>query len=323
MTEAPLPVELEEALADLGDERSAPLRRTWSNLDHAFPESAYPPADEALSVLRRRIDVSAPATRHRRDRPAWRPGRAVLALAFATLLVAVVGGSWWFQRSLSVLAPHGEIIEHALPDGSLAVLAPGSEIRYRRAFGDVFARRAPARTIRMQGEVFFEVVADPRPLIVETHDAVVEVLGTAFSVRARPGDVSSATRVEVERGSVRLTSPAGRGDGVVLAAGESGGIAATGAPAAETTAVDVAVWRRGGFAIHELPLADVLREIERRFDVTVIAGRDLPYHTRLTLFYRRSVDVENLLHDVALAAGLEYRPVQGGFEVSQPTPADS
>jgi len=66
-----------------------------------------------------------------------------------------------------------------MADGSLAVLKPGSGLRYLRSF-------AHKREVFLDGEAFFEVHKNPAiPFLVHSSDMVVRVLGTSFTVRSK------------------------------------------------------------------------------------------------------------------------------------------
>lgn len=65
-----------------------------------------------------------------------------------------------------------------MADGSLAVLKPGSGIKYPRSF-------KAGREAFLDGEAFFEIHKNPKmPFLVHSHDMVVRVLGTSFTVRS-------------------------------------------------------------------------------------------------------------------------------------------
>jgi len=83
------------------------------------------------------------------------------------------------------------------PDGTTATLNASSKIRIPLGYA------AGKREIEMEGDVFYTVVEDKdHPFKVSADNAVVEVLGTSFEVRAYPDE--KRVRTEVSTGSVRL-----------------------------------------------------------------------------------------------------------------------
>jgi transmembrane sensor len=289
---------------------------TWDRLAEAAPlapPAGAPSTAEAWAALAPRL--AAPTPRRRAaDRPmrGWRhaPLAATSAVLSAVVLSALL---WWVHAPAALHVPAGGQGTVILPDGSTAELSGDTRLSYRRGFRAFPLRAASERAVRLEGEAFFTVVPGMRAFTVHTHNAVVEVVGTAFNVRARSGESLAATRVAVARGAVRVIGPTG--DGATVRPRESAEVAAGGIITTTTDPGPVAVWRNGGFAIHERPLADVLREVERRFGVTIRGAPDLPYDLPLTLYYSRVVDAETVLHDITLAAGLHYRPLRGGYDV--------
>lgn len=86
--------------------------------------------------------------------------------------------------------------EVLLADGSRVVLEPGSVLRYPSEFS------SESRTVRMEGNVFFDVAKDQgRPFFVHAGDVSVRVLGTSFTIREM-GESSAATEVAVITGKV-------------------------------------------------------------------------------------------------------------------------
>lgn len=321
MSSLNLPADLVDALAELPEAEADQLAEVWSFLDRKDDVATrVPSTEDAWRDLSRRID-SSPARAPRADRPPRRRKTEVRIIAGAlfAFFVAVTGLLWWSQPVM-LASTAGEVVEHVLPDGSTVILAPETQLEVDRRFAGGWL--APdTRNIRLSGEAFFDVVGGDRPFIIETHDAVVEVVGTAFSVRSRASDARSATWVVVESGTVRLRPHAEQEEMITIHRGQAaevGSAVATDTRPTET----IAGWRDGGFAIYELPLSDVLREIERRFALTILAGDDIPHGTPLTLFYGRKVDARTVLHDVALATNLEYRPIRGGYEVLRPSTSD-
>jgi ferric-dicitrate binding protein FerR (iron transport regulator) len=105
--------------------------------------------------------------------------------AAAVAVILVVAGALWFllPGSETVITAQNEILAHALPDGSIVTLSAGSEISYNKGFGK------NTRDVELSGEAYFEVTPDAsHPFVVSGNDARIEVLGTAFNVRAKENE---------------------------------------------------------------------------------------------------------------------------------------
>ena len=133
--------------------------------------------------------------------PSWfarRSNRFWMAAASVTLLV---GCGWWFREPLqykSYQTAYGQTTDVYLEDGSRVALNSNSRLKVPRLgfWGDV-------REVALEGEAEFSVshTIDHKRFVVKTSEKFqVEVLGTTFSVFARP----RGTKVALKSGSVRI-----------------------------------------------------------------------------------------------------------------------
>jgi len=84
-----------------------------------------------------------------------------------------------------------------LSDGSLALLKPGSNLRFPKTFSST------TRTVYLTGEAFFEVAHNKeKPFLVHSNGMVTRVLGTSFTVRAFKDD--AFFKVIVNTGKVQV-----------------------------------------------------------------------------------------------------------------------
>ena len=330
MTDSLLPPEIARELDGRSD--ADRLARTWQLVSDALPDTlppGVPSTAEAWAEIEIKLGPERAAGTFRpqpaEDRAAVRGASTGLArwarplAVLGALLAATVGGeAWWARQSVLTEAAAGTQRRVELDDGSSVVLNSGSRLTYARGLGATLPWRASTRRVALDGEASFDVAHDAgRPFVVQTFNADVAVLGTRFNVRAWPGERAPETRVALESGRVRVAARGARpGPAVVLAPGEATAVAAGRAAPATAVAVDrVAAWRGGGFAVERLPLGDVLAEVGRRFGTEVRVAGGVPVDLPVTLYYRDGVTAEDILHDLALAAGLRYRPFRGGFEV--------
>jgi len=230
---------------------------------------------ESLSHVHRahQVDVPLGASRQRRNREAsWR-AHAQRAAAILLIVTGVAAGSrardvlrWMRQGSQpeahTVVTRAGQWDTVHLPDGSQAILAPGTELRY------AIATTVGARELRLNGQAIFSVRHDSaRPFRVQTPRAVIEDLGTTFAVREYSAD--AAVRVAVRTGAVTLHAIAAHGtSAVTLRQGESARIDSGGAVVrlAGSDSSDWA-WTTGRLVFDNAPLSDVLAELHRWYDV--------------------------------------------------------
>lgn len=126
----------------------------------------------------------------------------------------------------------------------------------------------------LRGEAFFEVQPDPdRPFQVNTGSADVTAIGTAFNIHVR----DEMAAITVTEGVVRVSErgqPAGRpGQTAILRADEQLQASRSGLGQSyrvDSTA-DVA-WQRGELIATELPLVQLVGELARYHDSTILIG---------------------------------------------------
>jgi ferric-dicitrate binding protein FerR (iron transport regulator) len=231
--------------------------------------------DQPLSHVHRahHVDVPLSAYRLRRNaRASWK-SQALRAAAILLIVTGIAAGSrardvlrWIHQGSQAetrtVVTRAGQRDTVNLPDGSQAILAPGTELRY------AIAPTAGVRELRLNGQAIFSVRHDSaRPFRVRTPRAVIEDLGTTFAVREYSAD--AAVRVAVRTGAVTLhVIAAPRTSTVTLHQGESARVDSGGAVVrlAGSDSSDWA-WSTGRLVFDNAPLPDVLAELHRWYDV--------------------------------------------------------
>jgi ferric-dicitrate binding protein FerR (iron transport regulator) len=95
-------------------------------------------------------------------------------------------------------AAYGERKNFQLPDGSVVILNAGSKMHIDERYG------ISTRDIYLEGEAFFDVKHNKAlPFIVHTPAMDVKALGTAFNVKAYPGE--KMTETSLVRGIVEVT----------------------------------------------------------------------------------------------------------------------
>jgi len=99
----------------------------------------------------------------------------------------------------SISTRNGNRSKIMLPDGSQVWLNSGSRLDY-----DIASFDRSSREVDLSGEAYFDIVKDPdKPFIVHSGHMQVRVTGTAFNVKAYPGEPNMET--SLLRGSVEVT----------------------------------------------------------------------------------------------------------------------
>lgn len=136
-----------------------------------------------------------------RTLPLWKWG----LVAAAMLVICIYSGvSYFTEREISVECAllvrqnkETSTLVTTLEDGSIVYLGGETYLHYPEHF-------LPAkREVALQGNALFDVAGNKDcPFLIETDDAQIEVLGTAFNVKS---DGMSPFELSVQRGKVKVT----------------------------------------------------------------------------------------------------------------------
>lgn len=193
--------------------------------------------------------------------------------------------------------PNGRQFQLQLPDGTRVWLNSASSIRYPTAFSGT------VRDVEITGEAYFEVARDAdRPFRVNVRNkAEVEVLGTNFNVNAYDNELTINTTLL--EGSVRVLQ---RGhQGVVIKPGQQAQIVNTlpqqesSKPGeikviADANIEKTVAWKDGLFNFNGAKLDEVMRQLERWYDIHVIYENGVP-DIELAGKMTRGVSLQGLL----------------------------
>jgi transmembrane sensor len=162
----------------------------------------------------------------------------------------------------TMATPNGRQFSITLPDGSKAWLNAASSITYPTAFiGD-------ERPVAISGEVYFEVVKDARrPFKVKVNDhTAIEVLGTSFNVKAYADDAN--TNTTLLEGSVRLRAY----ERVQMLKPGQQTLVKRGGDVELINHADIQkimAWKNGLFNFQDESLEEVMKQLERWYDIQV------------------------------------------------------
>lgn len=256
-----------------------------------------------------------------RVRPMRRPYRT-MAIAAAAVLVLSVGGWWLFGRkadttgvapqpiakAIHKITQRGEMKYMLLPDSTQVWLNVASTLDFPETFGE------GRREVYLTGEAFFDVKhAADRPFLIHTGNVITKVLGTSFNVKAYPGQpdvVVSVKRgkVEVSRNDkVMATLTRGQEVKVVTAAQE-----ATIGLAKESM---VAAWTTGRLIYDSRPISDILKDLERNYNVTIELEDSALGEEIITTSFRRDIGVEDALEIICKATDRKLVKENGIYKI--------
>ena len=170
----------------------------------------------------------------------------------------------------TITTPKGRRYHAVLPDGTEVWLNAASAIRYPTAF------TGKERKVEINGEAYFEVVKnEEKPFVVNLeNEAEVEVLGTHFNINAY--DNEEAIRTTLLEGSVRVRSGMRQ---AVIRPGEQAQMRRNALDAIAVKTADpekVMAWKNGFFNFENASLEEILRQLERWYDIEVVYSGKIP-----------------------------------------------
>lgn len=162
----------------------------------------------------------------------------------------------------TISTPRGGQYQINLPDGSKVWLNAASSLKYPVTFGD------KERKVELNGEAFFDINHDKsKPFRVESRGQLVEVYGTEFNINSYSNEPMITTTLL--DGSIRVIQTSSM-KASLLTPGQEATHNGSGnlqiGPGDITQAVS---WKNGSFVFNDMDLVNILRQLERWYDVDV------------------------------------------------------
>lgn len=199
--------------------------------------------------------------------------------------------------------PKGRQFQMVLPDGSRVWLNAASSIHYPTVF------TGNERQVEITGEAYFEVAHNPaKPFKVKVNEATtIEVLGTHFNVNAYANEETVNTTLL--EGAVRVI---GGNTKTALTPGQQAKTNMSGNSKIinQVNLEKVVAWKNGVFNFDDASLEEVMRQLERWYDIEVVYEKNIP---KLEFFGKMGKD---LSLDIVLQ-GLEKSNVHFRVEANR------
>lgn len=193
-----------------------------------------------------------------------------------------------------IYIPKGENAQILFQDGSEAYLNADTKIRYPKKFG------LTKRQVYVEGEAYFNVTpAKRRPFIVHAGNVGVKVLGTSFNVKAYEDE--EKIEVVLDEGKIEFRTS---GNQYALLPGQQLVYHKTNGESVVrnlSKSTNLSLWKNNIFYFHDTPLEEVLRMLERRYDVSfeIKDEKALRYSYTITTCQTAITDILGELEKIA------------------------
>ena len=267
----------------------------WNKLDKRIDDGSRPAASGGPARI---IPLSL--------RSVWRAAAATLLLIAASYGVYSV----WVDtipnqpQIVAVETLRDENREITLPDGTHIVLNENSRLSYPDNFAE--------RTVKLTGEAYFDVAhREGSPFVIVTGDVETTVLGTAFNLRAYPGE--EKVEVTVQRGKVRLAKKtageaAAPDQAVTLEEGATGifDLKEQKALKFQGQLINADAWKTGIRNLDGLGMEQVITVLQRYYDIQIDVENEAILNCSVNLYYENE-PLDTVLAGIAYLLHLETR----------------
>lgn len=243
-----------------------------------------------------------PKSRRIKMMPAIAAGVLILAAAAWFLLPA--------QRS-PVTRKFTERAEYkylVLPDSTKVWLNAASTLEFPTDFDK------NKREVSLSGEAYFDVQhAENAPFIIHTGKVSTTVLGTAFNIKAYPGQANII--VSVSHGKVRVNygdkTPALLTQGQQVKVNEVTESAIT----KKATLVETAPWKDGSLAYDGEAMQDIVADLERVYNVQIRIDNRAISAINISTSFRRDIGIKEALHILCQLTDSELQSADGMYVI--------
>lgn len=222
-----------------------------------------------------------------------------MALVYSLWFVADRSGLLSSEEIAEMRVPYGEQVQVVLQDGSLVHLNSGSVLKYPKRFA-LFNRK-----VELKGEGYFQIVKDKdRPFSVDLNGVSVTVTGTQFNVKAYPKE--SSVLVTLKEGGVYIADTQNKK--YHLTPGETATYNRETGSCAITKVEelsDFVGWREKKLNFERTPLKDIIRVLERQYNVEFIVPDSSLLENRFTLSTDK-MSIDNLLLDLEMVSHTRF-----------------
>ncbi len=246
------------------------------------------------------------SVKRRMARTWWAAASVIILLG-----IGFLSKQFLFTPQEMIIALAGDTPEDVvLPDGSMVTLNSMAELTYPEIF------RKGKREVRLSGEAFFKVERYPqKPFKVLIEEkAMVEVLGTSFSIRSDKS--SESISVLVLEGRVAFSDAGEKLPPLILDKDEQASLSGGILLREETINLNMLSWKTGILYFDQSFIGDVVQQLESFYARDIVLKEDVPENLQFTsTIYNQ--DLESILEELAMVLGLAISFENGFILISK------
>ena len=290
------------------------MKKQWSSMK-GYTEPKLPDTRNAWNKLHSRLDdEKLIPTQFNEMKRRVMPG--LLRAAAVLLILFGVSAVIYFQMNRK---PSSELVRvdtgnetntliKTLNDGSVIYIAQNSLFSFPKEF------ESDSRNVALKGEAFFDIASNPeKPFIIETDEALIEVLGTAFNVKTQDGH---AFELSVDRGKVKVTLKNDPSHSELVVAGEKINTVKNNFVKTKYIADRANMWYKQRMHFKDESLQNIIRVLNRNFNTTFAIAEKETGNRKLTVTFNNET-AETMTELICVTLNLKSQNKNGSVVLSE------
>lgn len=252
-------------------------------------------------------------THRRRINIAWMAAASVALLIGVAAWLLQIGNTDVERGLVELSCPMGVKSTLTLPDGTSVLMNGGTKLSYSaEEFGE------KERRVWLDGEAFFDVTRNEEaPFVVHSGSTQVRVLGTRFNVESYESD--DCVKVTLESGSVEMTADEVK-EKCLLSPGQQAVYTKQMHQLQRRPAnvEEVLAWCNDKMVFNDMPLNEIARKLERRFNIRIEIQAEELKHVRYNGAFTADDNWQRILSILAMMdSRMEYQEEDNVIVIKQ------
>ncbi|HNW52648.1 MAG TPA: FecR domain-containing protein [Bacteroidales bacterium] len=304
----------ENAVTEVEKQSIEHMKKQWTAMKN-YQEHKIPDTGKAWDKLHARLEndnliPSATETPVRRLMPALLKIAAVLIIVIGIGAVIYTSGTKNPSSEMVQLntANDANTLIKTLADGSVIYIAQNSEFSFPKEFESM------SRNVALNGEAFFDIAPNPlKPFIIETDEATIEVLGTAFNVKDKQ---SNGFELCVDRGKVKVTLKKDPTHPQLVVAGEKVNSSNNNLVKSKYVANSQSAWYKQRMHFKDEKLQNIVSVLNRNFNTSFVIPEAETRNREITVTFNRETE-ETMTELICLTLNLKSQKINGSVVLSE------
>ncbi|NQV74621.1 MAG: DUF4974 domain-containing protein [Bacteroidetes bacterium] len=188
-----------------------------------------------------------------------------------------------------------------LPDGSSVILNENSKLELSKNFNS-----NGKREVYLRGEAYFDIIYDPlHPFVVHTGKIFTTVLGTAFNIKASPGN--KKVTVTVTRGKVKVGDDK-KTYNIILPDEQVVFDQALSNHSKKPVKAETFIeWKNEDIYFDDVSIKDVARQLQERFSISIVFSNEQIKTCKFSATFLKSQSLQQILNVIGEFNQIKYQ----------------